>query len=116
MALVGRDFPVLVFRQSDEAGEGIDWATAEALAFGTLAAEGFNVRLSGQDSGRGTFFHRHAVLHDQNREKFDEGTYVPLQNIGKDQGDFVVIDSASPSGMTLSFSGRRLAMSSARSD
>ena len=43
--------------------------------------------------GRGTFSHRHAVLHDQNRERWDQGSYIPLQNIGKDQGDFVVIDS-----------------------
>jgi 2-oxoglutarate dehydrogenase E1 component len=51
------------------------------------------VRISGQDSGRGTFFHRHAVLHDQNRDKFDAGTYVPLAHIAPNQGDFVVIDS-----------------------
>jgi len=51
------------------------------------------VRLSGQDSGRGTFFHRHAVLHDQNRDRWDQGTWVPLQHLSTDQGDFVVIDS-----------------------
>ena len=57
------------------------------------AREGYSVRLSGQDSGRGTFFHRHAVLHDQNRERWDQGTYVPLQHVSDKQGDFVVIDS-----------------------
>src|SRR5437764_4567441 len=52
-------------RAAIESGEGIDWGTAEALAIGTLCAEGTHVRLSGQDSGRGTFSHRHAVLVDQ---------------------------------------------------
>jgi 2-oxoglutarate dehydrogenase E1 component len=71
----------------------LDWGMAEHLAFATLLDEGYSVRLSGQDSGRGTFFHRHAVLHDQNREKWDQGTYVPLQHVSDRQGDFVVIDS-----------------------
>jgi len=71
----------------------LDWGMAENLAYASLLAEGYSVRLSGQDSGRGTFFHRHAVLHDQNRERWDQGTYVPLQHLGPDQGDFVVIDS-----------------------
>lgn len=53
-------------RQTVESGEGIDYATAEALAFGTLLAEGKHIRLSGQDVERGTFSQRHAVLHDQN--------------------------------------------------
>jgi len=51
------------------------------------------VRLSGEDCGRGTFTHRHAVIHDQNREKWDVGTYVPLQNVAEGQSPFVVIDS-----------------------
>jgi 2-oxoglutarate dehydrogenase E1 component len=71
----------------------LDWGMAEHLAFATLLNEGYSVRLSGQDSGRGTFAHRHAVLHDQNREKWDQGTYVPLQHVSDKQGDFVVIDS-----------------------
>jgi 2-oxoglutarate dehydrogenase E1 component len=71
----------------------LDWGMAEHLAIATLLNEGYSVRLSGQDSGRGTFFHRHAVLHDQDREKWDQGTYVPLQHVGEKQGDFVVIDS-----------------------
>ncbi len=71
----------------------LDWGMAENLAYASLLVEGFSVRLSGQDSGRGTFFHRHAVLHDQNREKSDQGTHVPLQHLGPNQGDFVVIDS-----------------------
>ena len=51
------------------------------------------VRLSGEDCGRGTFTHRHAVIHDQKREKWDAGTYVPLQNVADKQAPFVVIDS-----------------------
>jgi 2-oxoglutarate dehydrogenase E1 component len=71
----------------------LDWGMAEHLAFATLLNEGYSVRLSGQDTARGTFFHRHAVLHDQNRERWDQGTYVPLQHVSEKQGDFVVIDS-----------------------
>lgn len=56
-------------------------------------ASGYPVRLSGEDSGRGTFTHRHAVIHDQKREKWDTGTYVPLQNVAENQAPFVVIDS-----------------------
>jgi 2-oxoglutarate dehydrogenase E1 component len=80
-------------RQMAQGKLPLDWGMAEHLAFATLLDEGYSVRLSGQDSGRGTFFHRHAVLHDQNREKWDQGTYVPLQHVSEKQGDFVVIDS-----------------------
>ena len=65
----------------------------EHLAFASLVASGYAVRLSGEDCGRGTFTHRHAVLHDQNREKWDEGTYTPLQHVADGQAPFVVIDS-----------------------
>ena len=71
----------------------VDWGMGEHMAFASLAASGFPVRLSGEDCGRGTFTHRHAVLHDQKREKFDEGIYIPLQNISENQAPFVVIDS-----------------------
>jgi 2-oxoglutarate dehydrogenase E1 component len=71
----------------------LDWGMAEHLAYATLLDEGYSIRLSGQDSGRGTFFHRHAVLHDQNRERWGQGTYTPLQHVSDKQGDFVVIDS-----------------------
>jgi 2-oxoglutarate dehydrogenase E1 component len=77
-------------------GEGklpLDWGMAETLAYACLLAEGYPVRLSGQDSGRGTFFHRHAVLHDQNRERWDQGIYIPLCNVADKQPEFVVIDS-----------------------
>ncbi len=80
-------------RQMAEGKLPVDWGMAETLAYASLVANGYDVRLSGQDSGRGTFAHRHAVLHDQERERWDLGTYLPLQNIAKDQGAFVVIDS-----------------------
>jgi 2-oxoglutarate dehydrogenase E1 component len=76
-------------RKMIESGQGLDWATAEALAFGTLLLEGTPVRLSGQDSGRGTFSHRHAVLIDQE----NENRYVPLNNLREGQAAFEVIDS-----------------------
>ena len=71
----------------------VDWGMGEHMAFASLVASGYPVRLSGEDSGRGTFTHRHAVIHDQKREKWDEGTYVPLQNVAEHQAPFTVIDS-----------------------
>ena len=85
-----------VLQARREMGQGkqmLDWGMAENLAYATLLVSGYGVRLSGQDSGRGTFAHRHAVLHDQNRERWDAGSYVPLQNLQEEQADFVVIDS-----------------------
>ncbi len=70
-----------------EQGKGFDWATAEALAYGSLVSEGYNVRLSGQDSGRGTFSQRHAVWVDQKTE----ARYVPLEQVP--HGNFEVLDS-----------------------
>jgi 2-oxoglutarate dehydrogenase E1 component len=70
-----------------KSGEGFDWATGEALAFGSLLSEGYGVRLSGQDSGRGTFSQRHAVWVDQT----DEHKYVPLSTV--EHGRFEVLDS-----------------------
>ena len=72
-----------------EGGGGLDWATAEALAFCSLMLEGHNVRLSGQDSERGTFSQRHSVLFDQQ----DESRYTPFNHLGKDQGRYEVINS-----------------------
>jgi len=71
----------------------VDWGMGEHMAFASLVASGYPVRLSGEDSGRGTFTHRHAVIHDQNRERWDTGTYVPLQNVADNQAPFEVIDS-----------------------
>ncbi len=71
----------------------VDWGMGEHLAYASLVASGYPVRLSGEDCGRGTFVHRHSVLHDQNRDKYDEGIYVPLQHVAEGQAPFVVIDS-----------------------
>jgi 2-oxoglutarate dehydrogenase E1 component len=76
-------------RKAIEAGEGLDWATAEHLAFGTLLDEGFQVRLSGQDSCRGTFSQRHSHFVDQTTEE----RYTPLNNIRPGQAHYEVIDS-----------------------
>jgi 2-oxoglutarate dehydrogenase E1 component len=76
-------------REAIETGAGIDWATAEQLAFGTLLREGWPVRLSGEDVGRGTFSQRHAVLYDQETEE----RYVPLNHLHPDQAPFEVVDS-----------------------
>ncbi|MGV8933616.1 MAG: 2-oxoglutarate dehydrogenase E1 component [Gallionellaceae bacterium] len=81
-------------RRAMSKGElALDWGMAENLAYATLLTDGYAVRLSGQDSGRGTFFHRHAVLHDQNRKVWHEGLYVPLRNLQEKQADVVIIDS-----------------------
>ena len=70
-------------------GDGIDWSTAETLAFGSLLEEGYPVRLVGQDSGRGTFSQRHSVL----RNQIDNSRYIPLNNISGNQKKFEVVDS-----------------------
>ena len=87
-------------------GEGklpVDWGMGENLAYATLVAAGFNIRVSGEDVGRGTFFHRHAAVHDQNREKWDEGTYWPLQHIQDHQGRFMCFDSVLSEEAVLAF-------------
>ncbi len=85
---------VLADRAAMGRGEiNMDWGMGEHLAFASLVSSGYAVRLSGEDCGRGTFTHRHAVLHDQNRERWDEGTFTPLQHVSDGQAPFVVIDS-----------------------
>jgi 2-oxoglutarate dehydrogenase E1 component len=87
-------------QQAIETGEGIDWATAEALAFGTLCVEGTPVRLSGQDVGRGTFSQRHSVLVDQT----NENRYVPLNHIRPgNQAFYEVHDSPLSEAAVLGF-------------
>ena len=81
----------------------LDWGMGEHMAFATLLAAGFPVRLSGQDSGRGTFTHRHAVLHDQKRERWDSGYYIPLEHVSDSQGAFTVIDSVLSEEAVLGF-------------
>jgi 2-oxoglutarate dehydrogenase E1 component len=80
-------------RAMAEGKQPLDWGMGETLAYATLLDQGYGVRISGQDVGRGTFSHRHAVLHDQNREKWDSGTWIPLQHLKEGQPDFEIIDS-----------------------
>ncbi|QOY93323.1 2-oxoglutarate dehydrogenase E1 component [Massilia sp. UMI-21] len=81
----------------------LDWGMGEHLAFASLLASGYAIRLSGQDAGRGTFVHRHAVLHDQNRERWDQGIYLPLANVSDNQANFTVIDSVLSEEAVLGF-------------
>ncbi len=81
----------------------LDWGMGEHMAYATLLASGYAVRLTGQDAGRGTFVHRPAVLPDQNRERWDAGSYVPLQNISDKQAAFTIIDSVLSEEAVLGF-------------
>jgi 2-oxoglutarate dehydrogenase E1 component len=80
-------------RQEMTAGKlPLDWGMAENLAYASLVTQGYAVRLVGQDSGRGTFFHRHAQVHNQNADA-SERSYVPLRHLAPDQARFDVYDS-----------------------
>jgi len=81
----------------------VDWGMAENLAYASLLVSGYGVRLSGEDVGRSTFFHRHAALHDQNREHWDHGTYYPLSNLQERQGRFQCFDSVLSEEAVLAF-------------
>ncbi|SKC96267.1 2-oxoglutarate dehydrogenase E1 component [Burkholderia sp. YR290] len=99
--LVGR--VVSARRDMAEGKRPLDWGMAEHMAFASLLSAGIDVRLSGQDSERGTFSHRHAVLHDQNRASRAEGTYIPLEHVSDDQGRFSVTNSVLSEGAVLGF-------------
>ena len=86
-------------RESVVTGQDIDWSTAEQLAFASLLEEGYPVRLSGQDSVRGTFSQRHSGIVDQTTEE----TYIPLNHIGGGQANFEVLDSALSEEAVLGF-------------
>ncbi|MDB5919665.1 MAG: sucA, partial [Massilia sp.] len=95
---------VLADRASMGRGElNLDWGMGEHLAYASLVSSGYAIRLTGQDAGRGTFVHRHAVLHDQNRERWDAGSYVPLSNVSDAQAPFTVIDSVLSDEAVLAF-------------
>ncbi|MEC5397104.1 2-oxoglutarate dehydrogenase E1 component [Uliginosibacterium sp. H1] len=86
-----------------DGNQPLDWGMGENLAYATLLAEGYGVRISGQDVGRGTFFHRHAVFHDQNRERWDAGSYIPLQHVQDGQAPFQLFDSVLSEAGVLGF-------------
>jgi 2-oxoglutarate dehydrogenase E1 component len=95
---------VLADRAAMGRGEAnLDWGMGEHLAFASLVSSGYAVRITGQDAGRGTFTHRHSVLHDQNREKWDAGSYIPLQHVSHQQAPFLVIDSVLSEEAVLAF-------------
>ncbi|MDP2029169.1 MAG: 2-oxoglutarate dehydrogenase E1 component [Thiobacillus sp.] len=95
---------VLDDRRRMRAGElPVDWGYAENLAYASLLDSGYNVRVSGQDSARGTFFHRHAVWHDQKRERRQSGVYIPLEHLHDRQGNFTIIDSLLSEEAVLAF-------------
>jgi 2-oxoglutarate dehydrogenase E1 component len=100
-------------REMADGKRPLDWGMAEHIAFATLLAQGVNVRLSGQDSERGTFSHRHAVLNNQKREDRREGKYTPLNHIAPDQGKFTVNNSILSEAAVLAF---EYGYSSVRSD
>ncbi len=80
-----------------------DWGMGENLAYASLLVSGHGVRISGEDVGRSTFFHRHAALHDQKREHWDEGTYYPLANLEEKQASFQCFDSVLSEEAVLAF-------------
>ncbi|SBT06142.1 2-oxoglutarate decarboxylase, thiamin-requiring [Candidatus Accumulibacter aalborgensis] len=90
-------------RQMGEGKLPVDWGMAENLAYASVLVSGYGVRVSGEDVGRSTFFHRHAALHDQNREHWDRGTYYPLSHLQDRQARFQCFDSVLSEEAVLAF-------------
>ena len=90
-------------RLMGQGSQPVDWGMAENLAYASLLVSSHGVRISGEDVGRSTFFHRHAVLHDQKRERWDEGSYVPLANLQEKQATFQCFDSVLSEEAVLAF-------------
>ena len=90
-------------RQMGQGSLPFDWGMAENLAYATLLVSGHGVRLTGEDVCRGTFFHRHAVIHDQNREVRGAGSYCPLENLQQKQAEFQCYDSVLSEEAVLAF-------------
>ncbi len=99
--VIHRQIQKIIQQRNEMADESrpIDWGMAETLAYATLLSEGYHVRISGQDSGRGTFSHRHAVLHNQVKRQ----AWVPLKHVADKQGRFTVIDSVLSEEAVLAF-------------
>ena len=90
-------------RLMGQGSQPVDWGMAENLAYASLLVSGHGARITGEDVGRSTFFHRHAVLHDQKRERWDEGTYVPLANLQEKQAGVQCFDSVLSEEAVLAF-------------
>jgi 2-oxoglutarate dehydrogenase E1 component len=90
-------------REMSKGEKPIDWGMGEHLAFASLLGAGIDVRLSGQDSARGTFNHRHAVLHNQKRASRSDGVLIPLDHVGDKQGRFTVTNSILSEAAVLAF-------------
>lgn len=90
-------------RQMAAGARSVDWGMGEHLAFATLLSAGVDIRLTGEDSERGTFGHRHAVLHNQRRHFRQEGRYLPLQHVGEEQGNFRVTNSTLSEAAVLAY-------------
>ncbi|WP_245557592.1 2-oxoglutarate dehydrogenase E1 component [Deinococcus peraridilitoris] len=90
-------------REMAEGRQRLDWGMGETLGYASLLAEGYNVRLCGQDAGRGTFVHRHAVLHDQNAQDPANEEFIPLAHLNPQQGRLEVIDSTLSEEAVLAF-------------
>lgn len=100
----GRVMKIIEARTKMGAGEvPVDWGMAENLAYASLLEAGYPVRISGQDVGRGTFFHRHAVWHDQNRQERDGNAYVPMAHLDPKQPTIDVVDSLLSESAVLGF-------------
>jgi 2-oxoglutarate dehydrogenase E1 component len=95
---------VIAARQKMASGcRPLDWGMGEHLAFASLLSAGTHIRLTGQDSARGTFGHRHAVLHNQDRHSRSDGVYVPLENVSDSQGNFAVTNSILSEAAVMAF-------------
>ena len=91
------------WRNAADADSPADWYLAENLAYGSLLANGFNVRLTGLDVGRGSFFHRQHVWHDQAAEVDWKSVYIPLRNLAREQGHFSIFESVLSEEAVLGF-------------
>jgi 2-oxoglutarate dehydrogenase E1 component len=90
-------------RDMANGGKPLDWGMGEQLAYASLLSQGISVRLTGQDSARGTFTHRHAVIHDQRKQRSDEGAYMPLESVAADGAQLTIANSILSEAAVLGF-------------